>query len=195
MGACLSYRTYKESARDKVAKAFDYDVSRSRSEDGSSYSGEIGMLLGIAAWKDLRLTTEQDAIDYISKHHDKWDGAMAVSFRLPDPKKDKAYRMAEVNAQEVYESVQALVRQINEQFQNRKSLFIGCKKCKSRINMKYVRGTHCPLCSESFLSATIRKRIEKAEAKYREVQQKVKDAQDEMAGNETGWVVGGWCSS
>jgi len=188
MGAAFCCLTYNFSHKEEVKTAFDFDVQRSLTQSGSEYSGEIGMLQKISAWKDLRLATQEEAEKFIENNHEKWDGAMAVSFHIPNKYKSKE----DAKAQKLYLAYQNLVREINKRFLERKSLFIGCKHCKSRISMKFVSSTTCPLCSGSFLSDTDKKRIEKAEAKYRIANDAAKVA---SKSEDIGWAVGGWASS
>ena len=88
MGANFSTRTFKHSdGKPKIEKRWASCVEASQYEDGHCYSGEIGMLgTRICSWHDLRLkktskkSAEWVASDWLSEKHQKWDGAMAVSF-------------------------------------------------------------------------------------------------------------------
>lgn len=83
MGATNVTRTYKFSTpRDEIEKNFNAQVDTSLYEDGHSYSGAIGMFgHGIARWADLDLADENAADDWLLETHQKWDRAIAVSFR------------------------------------------------------------------------------------------------------------------
>ena len=85
MGASNDSRTYLTTDKAVIKKKWNEAVEDSLHEDGHSYSGCIGMLgTGIEKWKDLQLPTQAEAQEYIDDNHDKWDGAMAVSFKEGD---------------------------------------------------------------------------------------------------------------
>jgi phage gp16-like protein len=86
MGASFDSREYDYSlGKEKIEKLWETEVESSLHESGHSYSGGIGMLGStIAPWQDkddsyIKLT-RQEAFDFISDNHQKWDCAMAVSF-------------------------------------------------------------------------------------------------------------------
>ena len=49
-------------------------------QDGHSYSGEIGMLIGPIDWQDKEFGSWREAEKYLAETQDKFDGPMAVSF-------------------------------------------------------------------------------------------------------------------
>ena len=82
MGASTSFRAYKASVGiDEIKELWKDAVAQSCYESGHSYSGEIGMLgPNIKTWRDLNFGDRNVADEYICDHHQKWDGAMAVTF-------------------------------------------------------------------------------------------------------------------
>lgn len=65
-------------------KLWAEDCETSLHEHGHSYSGEIGMLQGKPEFIDKMYSTEREAEDYISEHHEKWRRPLAVSFSGTD---------------------------------------------------------------------------------------------------------------
>lgn len=85
MGATTDFMVYKIPDRKKVKAKFSDDCDEARYEHGhGGYTGTIAEFGGIGKWKDLDLPSIRAAEDYIVENHQKWDPAMAVSFRLED---------------------------------------------------------------------------------------------------------------
>ena len=40
-------------------------------------------------------------------------------------------------------------------------VYIGCKKCGSKLSRKYLTGNYCPLCKNDLRSATVVERLKK----------------------------------
>ena len=85
MGATTDFRVYKTDSRKKVKSAFRDACEDARYEYGhGGYTGTIAEMSGVGKWKDLKLASVIEAEDYIEEHHEKWEPAMAVSFKLED---------------------------------------------------------------------------------------------------------------
>lgn len=80
MGAELSYRIHNDGPKAVIAKHFSEAVLACQHENGHCYSGGIGMLGEIDRWQDKELPGFEDAEDFLANNHQKWDGAMAVSY-------------------------------------------------------------------------------------------------------------------
>jgi ssDNA-binding Zn-finger/Zn-ribbon topoisomerase 1 len=57
----------------------------------------------------------------------------------------------------------------------RKSEFVGCPKCKSRISVKHIRGERCPVCGEELRAQYVLDRIEKYHDDYKTLCDKYQD--------------------
>jgi hypothetical protein len=85
MGAQMSTRTYKIADQKTVEAKFDDACEEARYEYGhGGYTGTIAEFGAIGSWKDLLLPSANEAEDYIDENHEKWDDAMAVSFKTED---------------------------------------------------------------------------------------------------------------
>ena len=72
----------------------------------------------------------------------------------------------------------------------RKSEFVGCKKCGSKIATKYLRANHCPVCGKDLRAEYIIERLKK----YDEDLEKLQVQYDELVKNQKGkcpvkWLV------
>ena len=86
MGACLATTSIKDADRQEVKEEFANRCDQSRYEDGACYSGEIGMFSSVAQWYDKEYTSFNQAEEFMSDNHSKWDEAMAVSYLEDDQK-------------------------------------------------------------------------------------------------------------
>lgn len=202
MGANLSTRTYKIEDKEEIKKQFAEDVMQSLASDGNSYSGEIGMLGSvIISWKALESGTQDQAEQYIEDHHNKWDGAMAVSFQYCENFKPSAsLERKKAKVAELDRKKNEVFREARAKFEQDKSEFVTCKNCKSRLNrskLNVIKTAYCPLCDHTLLGTTTTNKTKKINGEIEEMQNKIKVQTDiELAKcpKKTGWVVGGWCS-
>lgn len=72
----------------------------------------------------------------------------------------------------------------------RKSEYIGCKRCGSKLSNKYLRGTKCPLCGEELRADYIIDRIKKYDADYKELQKRYETLETNQKGKcPIKWLV------
>ena len=85
MGATTDFRVYKIADIVGVKAKFREACEEARYQYGhGGYTGTIAEMSGVGKVKDLLLPTAQEAEDYVVDNHDKWEPAMAVSFKLED---------------------------------------------------------------------------------------------------------------
>lgn len=195
MGAELSTRLFNTSDRNLIKEQWANIVAQSLHEDGSSYSGNIGMLgKDIAVWHDLRGSRE-DAENYIEDHQEKWEPAIAVSYlkpTIPSPEdKIKAERLL-ADAKELWDQANVLAN--TEIAEIRKDEFFTCKGCKSRIATKFLATKSCPLCQVSVFSIRLNNKIDSLMKQGNAIRDRAMSLQQPV-GTESGWIVGGWCAS
>lgn len=59
---------------------------------------------------------------------------------------------------------------------NRKSKFVSCPKCESKLSVKYMRGDRCPLCQTELRAQYILDRLIKYDNDYSELRAKYNEA-------------------
>ena len=201
MGANSDNRTYFTDDKRVVSGNWDYDVQQSQHMDGCSYSGAIGMLDGSIDWVRIEpFNSQAEAEDYISENARKWDGPMAVPFKIKGAKAVPAYvKNAKTKYDQAMEKQRQIVDKAHKDVTNAKGQFVGCKKCKSKINRSYLKIADCPLCGENLISATNLQRIENAKQKSNKMlavwKEALTKAREANCTGKIGYVVGGICSS
>lgn len=196
MGATTDCRVFDTDDRAKIKKAFAAACEQARYSDGNEYPGSIACFHSIREWEDRRFQSQAEASDYLFDRHDKWEPAMAVSFRLP-AKPTKAEEQKRERTRDSLRSWQERLgkarRKVIEAFQKRTSGTVGCPKCKSRLNRAFLKRPECPVCGETMISKTDRERIEKIEARIQKAKAAHAEAMKPRTNGKIGWVVGGWC--
>jgi hypothetical protein len=214
MGANMDCRTFRMNDRKKIEKEWASKVEDSRHEDGTSYSGCIGMLgTKIAKWHDLKLASENKAHEYISEHQEKWEPAIAVSFYLaakPTPEQQGRAKVAEANASKLQQAFVQTTRKVAEAIKAHGG-FVRCPLCQSSLNVQKISSIRCVFCpgkarvpysmveiydGAGYLTTPEQqKEIEEAAKVAIEAEKACRELQKPQPSTEIGWVVGGWCSS
>jgi len=197
MGSNLDYRIYKTTDENEIRKAWKSAVESNRYESGNEYSGGVGMLGESITWHNRKVADLNAAIDFISGTHEKWEGAMAVSFHLDSGKTvgtEKQVAKAEEKLNKLKAKHAELGNKARDEFVEAKSKLVGCKVCDSRLNRSMLRGTACLVCGENLLSNTWQSRLSVARAKLDKAQAEFTRLSQPKPGKDIGWVVGGWCA-
>jgi|APSaa5957512576_1039674.scaffolds.fasta_scaffold54086_2 hypothetical protein len=201
MGANFESVTFLTDDKGVIKSQWDGAVEHSQHMDGCSYSGSIGMLDGCIDWvRREPCLNEQEAEEYIADHHNKWDGPMAVPFKIKGGKKVPAYLInAKKKSQEAKQKLEELETHLANNIISAKNDFVGCRGCKSKLSRQHLTSSFCPLCHTVLLSETSLKRIEKAKDKAQKAFNHWIEMRDKAtkanATGKIGYVVGGLCSS
>lgn len=200
MGANFDSRTYFTDDKQVIRENWDADVQHSQQMDGC-YSGAIGMLVYDSIdWCNRIADSQGEAEEYISENARKWDGPMAVPFKIKGGKKVPAYvKNAKIRYDQAQEKQRQIVEKLHQDITNAKSKFISCKNCISKININFLKTADCPVCRQNLISHTGMQRIEKAKQKTSDMLSAWKKAETKAreanCTGKIGYVVGGICSS
>jgi len=197
-------RTYRTYDRAQVQRQWDDDVARSQHEDGTSYSGEIGMLTGPIQWHDKKLGSLREAWDWVMETHDKFEPPLAVSFELEADVPQARLEEWRRKEREAYEAYQRKVGEVVQRAltSGKSKLLPACRGCGSKLSREHIargargwasaEGVPCPVCRGNLLSEAVRKRLETLKSRHESRRGK------EPRGRKTGkygWVVGGVAQS
>lgn len=227
MGAHDYIITVREADQAAVRKRWEAQVREDSYESGSgAYAGNATTMKGSITFHDKKFASEEEAREYILDHHDKWGGPLAASFYLPaeTTERDKARIEA---ARERFEGLcgkqYECARGIVQSFIDRKSEYVGCKGCGSKLSHAHLvknmslgnvseykvnlngRPRHktftmptmpvCPVCSSSLLSETDGNRLAGHAEKVAVGQKDYDEALKPKTGKALAWAVGGWAAS
>lgn len=215
MGAHSYLVTFEVSNRVEVSKRWGSIVEDDAYESGRGpYAGNATTLGTQIRFRDERLSSHREAEEYVLDNHNKWDSPLACSYYLPVKPTERDKRRVEsakAKLQSVKEKKYDAMASMYDAFFGRKSEFIGCKECGSRLSVARLkekfssRGKRsswinypsipaCPLCSASLLSETNRNRIIRLTEKVEIAERKLREASRPKAGKKLAWVVGGWAA-
>lgn len=201
MGACFDSATFKACDEKTLTKKFS-ELQEGRSYDNGSdtYAGHIGIARGLTI-SSKSFKTVNEAEDYVQNNAQKWSSAIAVKvgdfskiFPVTATEKKEVQKLDEM--QKKFDNWE---KDLIERVKASKSAHRGCKRCGSKISVKYIKTSHCPVCSDmKFIETdTDRKNYETLRVKLKEQKEKVNALSkkyDEKNKNNF-WYVGAWCAS
>lgn len=184
MGHAINYFTVDDkSGIMRVAENYARHNTDMEENPSGSYHGNMTI------HKNTICESYEDAEVFIKRHDTGWYSDHAVQFKdknvLKPTKqmesiKARADKMAKDRAE--YAEKHAV--------KNRKSEFAGCKKCGSKVAIKYLRGDKCPVCGQDLRAEYIVERLKK----YNEDIVKLDKQYAELKNNQQGkcpikWLV------
>jgi len=208
MGSNFSSFTLADEADRKVLEAkIAARLERDRHENGTSYSGGIGMKDCILL--DSKIFDDADAaLEYLqATYDDKWGPGGAVRLRSParidPPGKDETMLRKEIEAGAMSPPSRRVAEEILARVRAGKSKTRGCAGCGSSIATSHIRSVHCPVCGADFVSteadkaklARLAAELERRQTRLRVLEAARQAASRKKYGETTRWLVGGWCSS
>lgn len=173
MGHNICHFDYKENVnRKSVQEELDHYAAMEDWQEGCS-----GLYRDIR-WLDNREICESydEAYDLINKL-DKGDyDQLAVRYYVtPTIKSTSGITKAAEGVNNAQKNYTDLKENIESDFFNTKSEYIGCKECGSKLAKKYLKKTSCPLCGRNLLSETATTRLMNAHDKIVSAQKKQRD--------------------
>jgi Zn finger protein HypA/HybF involved in hydrogenase expression len=210
MGASLVVRHHNYCDRATLAKWVQEESSRDAFENGSSYSGHWNMCSGLTVQENRVFDSIEAAQEYISDHQEKWGPLLAVpawqrlALPLGEAQKDAKWVELKQQLKAAQELVWGQERAIVKRAKEAKSQFKGCGHCESKVSLKHVHATRCPVCGQNLLrTPTDDKQLESWKSKVTALEAKVSEREQKLASKlfKTSdptmkvWVVGGWCAS
>lgn len=201
MGASYDSTTFK-ACDVNTLKAHFVNIQNNRCYDSGSdaYAGHIGIASGISVHEKV-FKNNQSAEEYVMEVAQKWGPAIAVKvgdfsqiFPMKANEKKEVEKLSELQDKHTNWS-----KNLVERVKKSKSAFRGCKVCQSKIAVRYLRGTDCPVCSDmSFIETSTDKanykvltdRLQEQKKKVKEMERKYLEKN-----KENYWYIGAWCAS
>ena len=165
-GGFLNAKTREEAMKEGLAEAEDfafYNTDRYENEDGS-YHGDF-------RFYDRVFNTEEEAEDFFDSLGAYCDGVVMVK----QPSKS-AQEKCNKAIERYRNKQQALKEKVLENFKERTSATVGCKKCGTRISgeVALARNLRCPNCG-NWLAP------DSAHKKYADYEEGIEQAKKQLA--------------
>lgn len=183
MGHCVNYIVAdKDAERKSIIADICEEVYHESWEEGGSYHGNL-------KWHDNTVYDSEDdayaAIDRLDRgRYDDHAVLFRDTSRLENAKTTKlAEQIATTKAKKVdyIDSNHVTAR---------KSAYIGCPHCKSKLSREYLKRDACPLCGTDLRSDTVKERIKGYDAKIAELKKRLADEKKKLAAKApVKWLV------
>lgn len=175
MGHSVQYYTVEVSKGQKGKDHIESIANQDAIEQGdynSSLNSEI-------RWIDNIYADEEDAEKGIEKHDNGWYDQLAVKYKKHEgAKKTKAIENMEKRLEKYRNDL--IDYKTKNSVSNRKSQFVGCGKCESKINKEYIESRTnlwtwniCPLCNNELSSQTVLQAIKSKEERIKEAEERL----------------------
>lgn len=130
--------TYPENVNKKsVQQEWDNAAACAGKEEGAS-----GLDKDIQ-WYDHICDNYEEAEEFITQHDSGWYDQLAVKYLTYPELSSK--KMTDMKNR--LEKAKARLDELNGfHFANAKSQYVGCKKCGSKLSLRYMKSNYCPLC-------------------------------------------------
>lgn len=178
MGHEIQYYTHKEDVSKSV-------ITSIANEDAECYSDSRTGLSSSIRFIDIVCEDEESAYEKIEKLDKGFYDQLAVKFKKYEPVKDSKTVLNLIARVKKYEESLALYK-VKNTIKNRKSKYIGCPKCESKVNKDYVSDygvlwNKCPVCKEDLSSTTVKESIIKKELEIKNLKEKIAQKKKEDA--------------
>lgn len=182
MGHYLDYMSFPKNTKEsEMYKArMDCIEDNGERENGHLLSHDSGFKL-----HNIVCDSYDEAVEKINSLDNGWYDDHGVMY-----KSYKGQSKAMVSNRDKVKEVRIKKNEYIEanDIHNRTSETITCPKCKSRLNLSYVRGNNCPLCRTDLRSNTVLKRIEAFDSKIKELDKKYAEFEKKQK-YEVMWLV------
>lgn len=178
MGHAINYIIVDKNA-DRAAVIADIceEVEHSAWQEGGIYNGTLKKS---NHWHEGTVyDSEEDAREAISRFDNGWYDDHAVLFRDTSALESAATKRIAEQIAKTKEKKRDYVEA--NHVTSRKSTFIGCPHCGSKLSREHLKRDTCPLCGTDLRSETVRSRIEGLDEKRRELESRLVDEKKKLA--------------
>ena len=178
MGHVIQYAIMdKNGNKDALIADICYEVEHEDWQEGGTYNPRQ------LTWHDGKIyDTKEEAHQAIEQFDNGWYDDHAVLFRDTDTVTKKTKKIETLESRIAAEQDKKAAYISDHQITNRKSAFMTCPKCNSKIALAYYTGTHfCPVCGGDLYSNTVVMRLDKFDTKIKELKKELKKEEREQA--------------
>lgn len=183
----IEHWDYPQNANKRtVANEIDEYVAHEDWKEGCS-----GLYNGIR-WLDGNIYDSYDeAMDALEKlDRGNYDNLAVLYKSYAHVKRTKKMEALQERMFQVQEAKRVLDNKSVKELSARKSQYLGCKNCGSKLATKYIKNSKCPLCGAELRSDTVMARLNAMSDKFSALLKECK-AEEKKAKNkaETRWLV------
>lgn len=155
MGHAINYFTVDDkSGIMRVAENYARHNTDMEENPSGSYHGNMTI------HKNIICESYEDAEEFIERHDTGFYSDHAVQF------KDKSGLKPTKQMESISARIDKMIKERREYYEThatktRKSEFVGCKECGSKLSVKHLRGDRCPVCGKDLRAEYILERIKK----------------------------------
>lgn len=201
MGACFDSVTFDACDTKVLTEKFREHQDAMCDDNGrDAYAGHIGIARGLTVSTKVFKTSEE-AENYLVENAQKWGPAIAVKvgdfskiFPVTATEKKEVKKLEELK-----EKFENWDKNLIVRAKSAKSAQRGCKKCGSKVAVKYISTNHCPVCGDMHFieTDTDKKARQTLQKNYQEQTKKVKEMSQKYKekNKDNFWLVGAWCAS
>lgn len=202
MGHVIDYMVFdRKTPREKMRACVEDWAKHNvdpyeHSEDGNIWNMNVydGTLNGDRAWhEDKVYACKQDAMDAIERMDKGFYDDHAVLYYDVDSLKPTAVMKNIKRRQDETEKKRETLIASSRDWTGRKSQYVSCEHCGSKLNVEYLRSMHtftCPLCRNDMRSETVLNRIKAYDGKIKELRsQYAKEMKKLKAKATVKWLV------
>ena len=124
-------------------------------------------------FRNMTFDSYEEARDFIEEHDNVSYGGIAVKFKDSYDLKNKKIIGLENRIQEIKKTKLEYAKK--NFVGNRKSAFIGCPICESKLNRKYLKDNFCPVCGEDLRSNTVRDTLDRYYRRIKELEKQIRE--------------------
>jgi len=199
MGAYFNSISFSVCAEPELRTLFQSHQAECRYEGGNDgYAGHMGVANGLSV-SEQTFTNSVEAEEWLSDHAKKWGPAIAVkvgNFALAFPMTQMEKKLDQ-NYKAISAQLDTWEAGLVAQAKSAKSLLRTCSACESKIAVKYLRTSSCPVClSSKFLTTvTSDQKLSALQIKHKTLSAQIQKAKEKYATNTAHWLVGALCAS
>lgn len=178
MGHAINYIIVDRNAdRATVIADICEEVEHSAWQEGGSYNGTLKK--GSHWHEGTVYDSEEDAREAISRFDNGWYDDYAVLFRDTSALESAATKRIAGQIAKTKEKKRDYIEA--NHVTGRKSAFIGCSCCGSKLSREHLKRDACPLCGADLRSETVCSRIEGFNEKLQELESRLTDEKKKLA--------------
>ena len=211
MGAHGYFQTYQYNDKEKIRESWLELQKDEAFESGQGpYAGNSTTFGPGLKFVDKVFETPDEAQSWILDHHQKWDSAYVVYYKIAS-RLSKAQLQRAAKASEKCNLLRNkkkdwLSDQISK-FYKRKSDYVGCKSCGSKLNLQSMEETQsrmpthpkaypsCLVCGHSFMKQSQQNKLASFDEKIEAAGRASAEARRPKRSDKLGAIVGGWAAS